>query len=117
MKTKPKILKAAALAIDVGVPLVATLLRFPIWVERNSTSTVSGLVVLFAILSFLPIVKWASKHIRTPSVWMMWVILFAILVAIHTIIDEMLIVVGWGAAGNILGAVLYKYGERMERSE
>lgn len=112
--TKGKCLKASAIAIDVLVPLMATLSQFPIWVERSAGATMSGVTVLLAILSAIPLFNWARKHIKTPSAWMMWVILFAVLAAVSAIIDEMLIVAGWGAVANAVGAVIYKYGEKVE---
>ena len=51
---KRQALKALALAIDVGGPLVATMTQFPLWIERSAEATVSGLFVVFAILSAVP---------------------------------------------------------------
>ena len=46
--TKGKICKISAVVIDVAVPLIATIMHFPIWVERSSRATVSGLFLIFA---------------------------------------------------------------------
>ena len=112
--TKGKCIKATAIGIDVLVPLMATLSQFPIWVDRSAGATMSGITVLLAILSAVPLFKWVKKHIETPSAWMMWLVLFGVLLAVSAIIDEMVVVAGWGALANAVGAGIFKWGEKVE---
>lgn len=115
-KTKGNILKSIAIGIDVCVPLVATLTQFPLWIEKSSEATVSGLFLLFAFLSCLPFVKQIKEFLRSPSVWMIWVVLLALFVCLQNIIDEMVVVCFFGAIANVAGAGLYKIGEKLKNS-
>ena len=105
---KRRILKGTALAIDVGAPLIATLTQFPLWVDRSAGSTVSGLFVLFAILSAIPLLRYFREKIKTPSAPLVWGVGFALLTAINTIISEMIIITLVGLIANCIGWVLFK---------
>lgn len=110
-KTKGNLLKCLALGVDVGAPLIATLTQFPAWTERSSGATVSGLFVLFALLSALPLLKQFGSMLKTPSVPVVWAIGCAALFCLRSIVDEMIIICAVGAISNAVGTVMYKYGE------
>lgn len=105
---KRQTLKAIALALDVGGPLVATMTQFPLWIERSSEATVSGLFLFFAILSAVPAYKAARRMLRSPSAPIMWLILFVFLIALQAIISEMVIIAFVGLISNTIGFVLFK---------
>lgn len=108
--TKGRIIKGSALCIDVGVPLAATISRFPIWVEESAESSMSGLFLVFAFLSCLPFLKQIREYFKSPSAWVVWVILFALFVALRNIIDQMVVVCFAGAVANVIGAFIYHIG-------
>ena len=108
--TKGKIFKTSAVALDVSVPFIATLTQFPIWVERSSDATMSGLFLMLAFFSALPFIKQLKAYFKSPSVWVVWTILLVFFICIRNIIDEMLIVSFAGAVANIIGAGIYKIG-------
>lgn len=110
--TKGKVLKVSALALDVGAPLAATISQFPIWVDRSAGATVSGLFVLFAFLSAIPFLRQIKAYFKSPSAWVMWCIIFVALIALRAIIDEILVICAIGALANIIGAGLYKLGDK-----
>lgn len=112
--TKGKIFKISALVLDVGVPLAATVSQFPVWVDRSAGATVSGLFVLFALLSAIPFFKQIKAYFKSPSVWVMWCIILVALVALRAIIDEMIVICLIGAAANVIGAGLYKLGDHFD---
>ena len=113
-----KLLRAAALCLDVGAPLIATASQFPIWVERSAGATVSGLFVFFAILSAIPIFKNFGRILKSPSAPILWGVIFALLYALHRIIDEMLIISFVGLIANLAGWVLFKIaGEEEKKAE
>lgn len=111
--TKGKVIKGAAVTLDVAAPLIATMSQFPIWVERSSEATVSGLFLMFAILSVLPFLKVIKEYFKSPSVWMVWIIVFSIFIVLRNIIDEMILVSFVGMLANILGAGIYKIGKKV----
>lgn len=107
---KGNIIKGVAVCVDVAVPLAATLTQFPIWVNRSSEATMSGLFLLFAMLSCLPFMKQIKAYMKSPAVWSVWCILFVLFVLLRNIIDEMLIVCFFGMIANLAGAGIYKIG-------
>lgn len=108
--TKGKIIKGAAVAIDVLGPLIATLTQFPVWVEKSAEATVSGLFLVFAFASAIPFLKQIKAFIKSPSVWVLWCVLFVLFVALQNIVREMVIVCFVGMITNIMGAGIYKLG-------
>ena len=113
--TKGKLIKAIALIIDVAVPLGATISQFPIWVERSAKATVSGLALLFILLSVLPFIRQIREYFKSPAVWVVWGVLFLVFYALSAIIDEMVIISFFGLLSNLLGELLYKYGEKIRK--
>lgn len=116
-QTKATILKSAGLGLDVGAPLIATLTQFPAMVERSAGATVSGLFVVFALLSAIPIAKQIGKEVKTPSIPILWMIGLGLLLCLRSIIDEMIIICAVGAISNIVGAAMYKNGEKIARKD
>ena len=109
--TQGKIVKGAAIGIDVLAPLAATFTQFPVWVERSSGATVSGLFLLFAMLSAIPFYKQIKEYMKSPSAPIVWTVIFTFLILLRNIIDEMVIVCFVGMLANILGAGLYNLGK------
>ena len=116
-KTKGKLIKGGALTLDVGVPLAVTLSYFPLWVEKSSEATISGVAVILALLSIIPALRVLKKSIQSPAAWMIWSILAILLIAINQIIDQAIVISVFGAAANGAGAVIYKVGDRIEKKE
>ena len=108
-----RILKASAIAIDVGAPLIATLTQFPIWIERSSEATVSGIFLVFALLSVVPLFRYFKALVKSPSAPLMWGILLAFLYAMRVIIDEMIVISFVGLVSNVLGWVLFRWANNM----
>lgn len=108
--TKGRIIKGGALMIDVGVPLAATLSQFPVWVEESAEASVSGLFIVFAFISCLPFLKQIRAYLKSPSAWVVWVVLFVAMIALRSIIDQMIVVCFAGAVANVAGAGIYHIG-------
>lgn len=116
-RTKGNIAKAAALTLDVGAPLIATMSQFPVWVERSAGSTVSGIFLMFALICSVPAFKSIKNLLKTPSAYLLWGILLCLLVALRSIVDEMIIICAVGLASNVAGAALFKYGDGLAKEE
>ena len=112
--TKGKICKVSAVVLDVAAPLAATISQFPVWVDRSAGATISGLFVLFAFLSAIPFFKQIKAYFKSPSAWVMWCIIFVALVALRAIIDEIIVICCVGVVANIIGAGVYKIGEKYD---
>lgn len=112
--TKGKVIKGVAVGIDVLGPFIATLTQFPVWVDKSAEATMSGLFLVFAALSVIPFFKQIKAFIKSPSVWVLWCVLFVFFVALQSIISEMLVVCFWGMVANIIGTVIYKIGDHVQ---
>ena len=113
--TKGKICKISAVAIDVVAPLAATCSQFPIWVDKSSAATVSGLFLVFAFLSAIPFMKQIKAYLKSPSAWFMWCIFLILFVALRNIIDQMLVGCFVDLIANACGAGIHKVGEIIEK--
>ena len=116
-KTKGNIIKGAALALDVGAPLAATLSQFPVWINKSAEATVSGLCLVFIVLSCLPFLKQIKEYFKSPSSWVVFTVLFVMFLLIRNIIDQMLVVTFVGMSANIVGAGIYTIGRQIGEKE
>ena len=117
-KTKGQIVQwVAVLGLDVGAPLIATCTQFPAWVERSAGSTVSGLFVVFALICAIPLFKKGGEILKSPSVTLLFGIIFALLLALRNIIDEMILICFVGCLSNLAGGALYRYGVSLAGKE
>ena len=108
--TKGRIIKGTAVAIDVAAPLIATICQFPVWIEKSSSATISGIFLLFAFFSCLPFIKQIKMWMKSPSVPVLWVIFFVLFSLLRNIIDQMWMVCLIGAVSNCVGSIVYKVG-------
>lgn len=115
--TKGAILKFIAVGIDVSVPLVATLTQFPLWIERSTESTMSGLCLVLIGLSVLPFLKVIKEYFKSPSSWVVFGIIFVLLLLLRNIIDQILIVSLAGFVANFIGAGIYAIGNSMQEKD
>lgn len=108
--TKGKVLKVTAIVVDVAAPFGATLSQFPVWVEKSSEATVSGLFLVCAFLSCIPFLRQINEYMKSPAAVVMWAVFFVLFAALRNIIDQMVIVCFIGLLANGIGAILYKVG-------
>jgi hypothetical protein len=111
-----KLLKAVAVLIDVLCPLTATLTQFPVWIERSSEATVSGMFVILAFLSCLPFINQIKAYFKSPAAWSVWLVIFLLFIVMESIMQEMIAVSFVGLVSNLIGAVVYKYGVKLEKT-
>lgn len=112
-KTKGRILQAASLALSVGVPFVATIIQFPLFVNRSAAATVSGLSVLLLLVCVVPFAKHIKIAMRSASIPFVWTFIAVGLFAINSIVEEMIVVAMLGAIANWIGMFIYRAGERL----
>lgn len=114
---KVKVLKGTGLIIDILPPLIATLTQFPVWIEHSAKATVSGMVLLLACLCCMPCINYIKKFIESPSIPIVWLIVFVLLTLLNNIIDQMIVVAFVGVISNTIGTVLFKIGDAIKARE
>ena len=116
-RQKGRVLQGFALGVDVLPALIATLTQFPVWIDHSAEATVSGIVLLFAFLSCIPLMKQIKAFIKSPSVPIMWCVIYLGLVLLRNIIDQMIVVCFVGLISNAVGTLIYKYGTSLVNKE
>lgn len=104
---KKLILTVCGLASAIAPPLVTTILQFPIWTEEPK-ATISGLAILLIFFSCLPFWNQIKAYFKgSPSVTLLWIIVFVALMLLKNIINEMLYVCVAGLLGNMISEIFF----------
>ena len=101
-----KLLRAVAVIIDIVAPLVAIFVQFPIWVDRSSGATVSGLAVLLLVIAAIPLKNKIMQWLKSPSIPVLWAVLFFASVIIVKILNEVIVIAFVGMVANLIGAAI-----------
>lgn len=110
MKCSSKILLAKLSAIIIcTVPVtVVTLNYFPVWKNRGSGALLSGFTVFLLIICLYPTVKALRRYLKSPSVFTIWLLLFAIFMVVKSIAYEMCVISFVGMISNLIGSIIFK---------
>lgn len=117
MKTNGKaaiLLRIIALFFCTGPVMSAILLYFPLWKEKGGDAVLSGFSLLLILASLLPLVKLFKRMLRSPSVYMMWLIAFLIFFLFSKIADQMTVISFVGFAGNFIGSIFFRLARKSE---
>ncbi len=115
--TKGRLICLAAILLDVGAPLAATMCYFPIWVEKSAEATISGMFIFLALISVVPLFRIIKEKLKSPSAWIIWLILFIVFFALESIVSEVKIIALVGFIANLIGSLIYKLGKRIIKEE
>ena len=87
-------------AFSVGAPLAATLSCFPLWRTRGAQAVLAGGTLLLLALCALPLWKSLRAYLRSPSVWVLWLLLLLFFLLVQSIATEMSMICLFGLFGN-----------------
>jgi hypothetical protein len=111
------ILHILALLIAIVPATACTLSYFPLWAE-SSGARINGAAALLLVIAFMPLCKLLYRALRSPSVTLVWFILFLLFFLLSRIADEMTVISFVGFASNLLSSVLFRIARRRgDRSE
>ena len=97
-------------------PAISTLSFFPIWMADSKTA-VSALTVILLALSALPLFRILKAHLRSPSAWMIWLVLWGFLFAFRPIAPAIETIALISFPTSLLGAVCFRVSGRFEHRE
>ena len=120
MRAKGKtaiLLRIIAMFFCTGPVMSAILLYFPLWKENGADAVLSGFSLILILASLLPLVKLFKRMLRSPSVYMMWLIAFLIFFLFSKIADQMTVISFVGFVGNLIGSVLFRLAKRVSGKE
>lgn len=105
------------ISLSVIPPLLATVSYFPVFLEKGSGATVSGVALLLILLSALPIFKLLRRLLDSPSARTVWIITFIAFFTLGKIADEMTVISFVGAISNLIGSVFFALARRRKDDE
>lgn len=108
------LLNLIGIGFSVIPAAVCTLTYFPLWEMKNPERLMSALTLLLLIISFLPLMRILSSHIKTPSAHVVWGVVFVAFYTLSSIAYEMVVISFFGFLGNLIGAIFFKLAKRSE---
>ena len=111
------LIKAIALITCIAPALTATLSYFPIWLNKGDACVISGLALCLITISLIPFYKQVGGILKSPSAYVIWLILFIIFFLLSKIADEMTVISFIGFISNLIGAMLFKLARKLEGKE
>lgn len=116
-KLKYNGLTALGALLCIAPPAVVTLCYFPLWVEKSSSATVSGLSLILILISIIPLFRIIKEHIASPSITLIWIIVGVFCIAFKSIIDQILVISFVGALSSIAGTIVFKARPKGDKQE
>ncbi len=112
-KLKYSVLTALGALLCIAPPAVVTLCYFPLWVEKSSSATLSGLSLIMILVSIIPLFRILKNHLSSPSAPIVWVLICGFCLAFRSIIDQMLVISFVGGISSIAGFIIFKARDKM----
>ena len=108
---------ALGLIFSVIPPALAILFYFPVWVTKGGEYLISGIAVLLMILAFVPFFRLVRRMLKSPSSYMIWLIIFLTFFFVSRISNEMITISFTGLIGNVIGAIFFRISRRFSKNE
>ncbi len=106
-------LRLLGLVACILPPTVCTLSYFPLWVERGSGTTVSGMALVLLMICAVPLFRYFRKAIGTPSSPIVWLAIFLLFLFLSKIAEQITVISLVGFIGNLIGSVLFRLAKRV----
>lgn len=113
---KRMVFQVLGVLFSIVPPIVATLLYFPLWIDRGASQTMSGLCALLLILCFIPLFRFLKGKLTTPSLPLMWGVLFLLVRALGAIIEQVCVISFVGFVSNLIGSLFFRLSKRGEKA-
>ena len=92
--------------------IIAAFVELPVFVHKEAETTLTGTFALAVICAAYPLIKGFLQYMKSPSApVLMWVVFFVLLMLYRLpqpSLKAILVVIGVGAVGNTIGAILFK---------
>lgn len=110
------LLRVVGVLLSVVPPAVSTLEFFPLWLT-DGRSALSALSLMLLLLSAIPLFRIVKRHLRSPSPWMLWLLLWAALSVLLPIARAVKTIALISFPTGFLGAVCFRLARGKERHE
>ncbi len=121
--TKARVLDWTGLGVSIAAPLVATGTQFPIFVEKGSSQTISGVFIFVLIIAMTPAIIFlhrqaqAGVKINVPYALIGSWALVAALFTLESILPQAEIIALSWAGGTSTGKVMTMIGHHIEKKD
>lgn len=92
--------------------IVAAFIELPLFVQKDAETTLTGTFALALICAAYPLIKGFLQYMKSPSAPVLLWLIFFVLTMLYRLpqpsLKAIIIVIGVGAVGNTIGAVLFK---------
>ena len=99
------------LALCILPPAIATLEHFPLWLGKGE-SALSLLAVSLLALAAIPLFRILRAHLRTPSAWVFWFVLWLILTVSAPLLSAIRTIAFISFPPGIAGALCFHVAKR-----
>lgn len=107
-----RLLKLLGLLLCILPPAITALTYFPLWIgEKDSAVSIMALLVL--TLCAVPFWRVLRDALRSPSAWMMWLVLFLALSLLESLCTGLRVVALIGFPTSLLGAICFHFAKRI----
>ena len=110
-----RLLRPVGLLLCILPPVLATLEHFPLWLSDGRTA-VSAVAVLLLLLAAVPLVRLVRTHLRSPSAWMLWLVLWVILALFRPILAAVETIALVSFPTSLLGALCFRLARKQGES-
>lgn len=110
-----RLLRILGITLCVLPPALATLEFFPLWLTREDCR-LSALSVLLLLLSAAPLFRLLRARLRSPSAWLVWLLLWALLCAFEPIVASLKTIALISFPTSLLGAVCFRLAKRKDNA-
>lgn len=111
MKNKGLILRIIGILFCVVPPVIATLEYFPLFKEQPETG-VSALSAVFLALCAIPAWKYIKKALKSPSAWLLWLVILVFSVCFEPIVYQMKIISAISVVSSVIGAIFFRWAKK-----
>ena len=94
-------------------PAIATLEHFPLWLS-DGRQALSALSLILLLLSAYPLFRILKHRLRSPSLWMLWLILWGVLEVFLPIFSAVKTIALISFPTGLLGALFFRLAKRSE---
>ena len=94
-------------------PAIATLEHFPLWLS-NGRQALSALSLLLLLLSAYPLFRILKRCLRSPSLWVLWLVLWVLLEVFLPILSAIKTIALISFPTGLLGALCFRLARKSE---
>ena len=77
---------------------------------------VSGVTLILLFICALPLKRYISAFLKSPSAWVLWLSVYVILSLLSTVIDDVISISLVAFPSNLIGSLFFKIAKKDNKS-